>query len=73
MHARQLIETFKSKGIGDVEDGTLIIKAAFTAKPGKQSMIRRAPLIAVQNAFRENGIKAVPKPMTADAGPGVSG
>ncbi|EJL58534.1 small-conductance mechanosensitive channel [Rhizobium sp. CF122] len=71
--APDLIETFKSKGIGDVEDGTLIIKASFTAKPGKQSMIRRAALMAVQNAFRENGIKAVPKPMTADAGPGESG
>jgi small-conductance mechanosensitive channel len=65
--APDLIEPFKSKGIGEVEDGTLIIKASFTAKPGKQSMIRRAVLMAVQNVFRENGIKAVPKPMTANA------
>lgn len=71
--APDLIETFKSKGIGDVEDGTLIIKASFTAKPGKQSMIRRAALVAVQTAFRENGIKAVPKPMTTNAGPADSG
>jgi hypothetical protein len=28
----------KSKGIREVEDGTLIIKASFTAKPGMQSM-----------------------------------
>ncbi|MEK1889971.1 MAG: mechanosensitive ion channel domain-containing protein [Phyllobacterium sp.] len=70
--APDLIETFKSKGIGDVEDGTLIIKASFTAKPGKQSMIRRKTLMAVQNAFRQNGIKAVPKPMTANAVPGES-
>ncbi|UFS84082.1 mechanosensitive ion channel family protein [Rhizobium sp. T136] len=67
--APDLIEPFKSKGIGDVEDGTLIIKAAFTAKPGKQSMIRRAALTAVQNAFRENGIYAVPKPLTHQAEP----
>jgi small-conductance mechanosensitive channel len=67
--APDLLEPFKSKGIGDVEDGTLIIKAAFTAKPGKQSMIRRAVLMAVQNAFRENGIQAVPKPMTANIEP----
>jgi small-conductance mechanosensitive channel len=71
--APDLIEPFKSKGIGEVEDGTLIIKAAFTAKPGKQSMIRRAVLMAVQNAFRENGIQAVPKPLTANAEPVVPG
>lgn len=64
-----LLEPFKSQGIGDVEDGTLIIKAKFTAKPGKQSMIRRAILTAVQSAFREHGIQAVPKPMTANAEP----
>ncbi|MGR9346256.1 mechanosensitive ion channel family protein [Rhizobium leguminosarum] len=67
--APDLIEPFKSKGIGEVEDGTLIIKAAFTAKPGKQSMIRRAVLTAVQNAFRENGIHAVPRPLTNQAEP----
>jgi small-conductance mechanosensitive channel len=71
--APDLIEPFKSKGIGEVEDGTLIIKASFTAKPGKQSMIRRAALRAVQNAFRENGIKAVPKPMTTNAEPEALG
>jgi small-conductance mechanosensitive channel len=71
--APDLIEPFKSKGIGEVEDGTLIIKAAFTAKPGKQSMIRRAVLMAVQNVFRDNGIHAVPRPMTANVDPGESG
>lgn len=71
--APDLIEPFKSKGIGEVEDGTLIIKAAFTAKPGKQSMIRRAVLTAVQNAFRENGIHAVPRPLTNQAEPKVPG
>jgi small-conductance mechanosensitive channel len=71
--APDLIEPFKSQGIGEVEDGTLIIKAKFTAKPGKQSMIRRAALMAVQNAFRENGIHAVPKPLTANAEPTEAG
>ncbi|MBZ9605683.1 mechanosensitive ion channel family protein [Phyllobacterium chamaecytisi] len=71
--APDLIEPFKSKGIGDVEDGTLIIKASFTARPGKQSMIRRTVLMAVQSAFRENGIKAVPKPMTANPEPEAAG
>jgi small-conductance mechanosensitive channel len=65
--APDLIEPFKSQGIGDVEDGTLIIRTKFTAKPGKQSMIRRAALKAVHKAFRENGIHAVPKPLTGAA------
>lgn len=70
--APDLIEPFKSQGIGEVEDGTLVIKAKFTAKPGRQSMIRRAVLIAVQNAFRENNIHAVPKPL-AGAQPEAAG
>jgi small-conductance mechanosensitive channel len=65
--APDLIETFKSQGIADVEDGTLVIRGKFVAKPGKQSMIRRAVLKAVHQAFRENGIQAVPKPLTGDA------
>lgn len=63
--AGDLLEPFKSQGIAEVEDGTLIIRAKFKAKPGKQYMIRRAALKAAHNAFRENGIKAVPKPLTA--------
>ncbi|WP_287290416.1 hypothetical protein [Mesorhizobium sp.] len=60
--APDLSEPFKSKGIADLEDGTLVIRAKFTAKPGKQFAICRAALKAVHNAFRENGIRAVPKP-----------
>ena len=71
--APDLIETFKSQGIADVEDGTLVIRGKFVAKPGKQSMIRRAVLKAVHQAFRENGIQAVPKPLTGDAAPAAAG
>ena len=69
--APDLLEPFKSQGIAEVEDGTLVIRAKFKAKAGKQSMIRRAALTAVHRAFQENGIKAVPKPLTAnpDAAP----
>ncbi|MBL8580854.1 MAG: mechanosensitive ion channel family protein [Rhizobiaceae bacterium] len=62
--APDLLEPFKSQGIADVEDGTLVIRAKFKARAGKQSMIRRAALIAVHKAFLENGIKAVPKPLS---------
>lgn len=60
-----LLEPFKSQGIADVEDGTLVIRAKFKAKAGKQSMIRRAVMKKVHDAFLENGIKAVPKPITS--------
>lgn len=56
-----LLQPFTSTGISGVEDGTLVIRAEFTAKPGRQSAIRRAALKAVQTAFRANGILAVPK------------
>ncbi len=59
-----LLEPFKSQGIGAVEDGTLVIRAKFKAKAGRQFQIRKAALIGVQRAFRENGIVAVPKPLS---------
>jgi len=65
--APDIIETFKSQGIADVEDGTLVIRGKFVAKPGKQSMIRRAVLKAVHQGFRESGVRVVPKPLTGDA------
>ena len=68
--APDLLEPFKSQGISEVEDGTLVIRAKFKAKAGKQSMIRRAALTAVHRAFQENGIQAVPKPLTS--GPGAA-
>jgi len=66
--AGDLLEPFKSQGIAEVEDGTLVIRAKFKAKAGKHIMIRRAALIAVHQAFQENGIKAVPKPLTSNPG-----
>jgi small-conductance mechanosensitive channel len=68
--AGDLLEPFKSQGIAEVEDGTLVIRAKFKAKAGRQSMIRRAALTAVHQAFQENGIQAVPKPLTGSAAPG---
>ncbi|WP_245235556.1 mechanosensitive ion channel family protein [Mesorhizobium erdmanii] len=64
--AGDLLEPFKSQGIAEVEDGTLVIRAKFKAKAGRNFMIRRAVLIAVQQAFQENGIQAVPKPLTSN-------
>ncbi|OWK21790.1 hypothetical protein AJ88_11800 [Mesorhizobium amorphae CCBAU 01583] len=65
--AGDLLAPFKSQGIAEVEDGTLVIRAKFMAKAGKHFMIRRAVLLAVHQAFQENGIKAVPKPLNPGA------
>jgi small-conductance mechanosensitive channel len=69
--APDIIETFKSQGIANVEDGTLVVRGKFVAKPGAQSMIRRSVLKAVHQAFRDNGIRVVPKPLTGDPAPAV--
>lgn len=65
--AGDMLEPFKSQGIAEVEDGTLVIRAKFKAKAGRNFMIRRAVLIAVQQAFQENGIQAVAKPLTSSS------
>jgi small-conductance mechanosensitive channel len=62
-----LIEPFKSQGIAEVEDGTLVIRGKFKAKAGRQYNMRKAVLAAVHKAFRENGIKAVPRPLAPQA------
>jgi len=59
-----LLETFKSQGIASVEDGTLLVRGKFKARAGKQFAIRKAVYLAIQRTFRENGIVAVPKPIT---------
>lgn len=64
--APDILETFKSQGISSVEDGTLVVRGKFVTKPGHQTTVRRAVLKAVHQAFQENGIRAVPKPLTGD-------
>ncbi|MBP1844159.1 small-conductance mechanosensitive channel [Rhizobium petrolearium] len=61
-----LLQPLKSQGSTEVEDGTLIVKAKFMAKPGTQFPIRKAAMKAILQAFRENGIRAVPKPFSGD-------
>ena len=47
---------FKSQGVFAVDDSALVIRAKFTAKPGKQFLIRREAFSAVQKAFADNDI-----------------
>jgi moderate conductance mechanosensitive channel len=61
--APDLIEPFKSQGIAELEDGTLVVRGKFKAKAGRQSLIRRKVLAAVHHAFQEHGIRSVSKPL----------
>ena len=40
---QQITRTFASQGISEVEDGTLVIRAKFKAKAGKQILSRPRP------------------------------
>jgi hypothetical protein len=57
-----LLQPFKSQGIENVEDGTLVVRGTFMAKAGRQHNIRKKVLLAVHKAFLENDIRAVAKP-----------
>lgn len=55
--AQDFIDPFKSQGVLEVDDYGLIIRAKFTAKPGRQFVIRKEAYVAIQKAFEENGIE----------------
>ncbi|MFQ5937205.1 MAG: mechanosensitive ion channel family protein, partial [Acidiferrobacterales bacterium] len=65
------IEPFKSQGVFSMEDSAMIVRAKFTAKPGRQFQIRKEAYTRVQRAFRENGIKFAHRRVTVDLPPGV--
>lgn len=52
-----LIDTFKSQGVFDFDDSAIIVRGKFTAKPGKQFLIKREVFVQVQKKFEENGIE----------------
>lgn len=58
-----LLEPFKSQGIAALEEGTLVIRAKYKARAGRQFQIRKAILSKVRIVLAENGIKLVPKPL----------
>jgi hypothetical protein len=51
------------QAIAPVEDEALLLRGKFKAKAGRRFAIRTVVFSAVQAAFRNNGIRAVPKPM----------
>ncbi|MEO1248611.1 MAG: mechanosensitive ion channel domain-containing protein [Pseudomonadota bacterium] len=50
------LDPFKSQGVLDVDDSAIIVRGKFTAKPGKQFLIKREIYVRVQAAFEEAGI-----------------
>ncbi len=58
------LDPFKSQGVYNVDDSALIIRAKFTAKPGRQFIIRREAYLKVQRAFAENGIRFADRRVT---------
>ena len=64
------LEPLKSQGVYDIDDSAIILRAKFTAKPGKQFLIRRQVYIAVQQMFADNGIEFAPKQVIVRAAEG---
>ncbi len=56
-YAEDIIQTFKSQGVYDVNDVGIVVRGKFMAKPGKQWMIRKDVYSRVQKIFAENGIE----------------
>jgi small-conductance mechanosensitive channel len=55
--APSIIQTLKMKGVEQFGDYAIEIRLAITAKPGELSVIRRAALVMIKQAFDENGIQ----------------
>jgi len=64
------LEPLKSQGVKAMEDSAIIVRAKFTAKPGKQFQIRKEVYNRVQQAFQENGIHFAHRRVAVDLPPG---
>ncbi|MEM6462395.1 MAG: mechanosensitive ion channel domain-containing protein [Pseudomonadota bacterium] len=56
-YAEDIIQTFKSQGVYDVNDVGIVVRGKFMARPGKQWIIRKDVYARVQRIFAENGIE----------------
>ncbi|WP_281017286.1 MULTISPECIES: mechanosensitive ion channel family protein [unclassified Minwuia] len=52
-----LIQTFKSQGVLEVDDVGIVVRGKFMAKPGTQFTIRKFIYDRVQKLFDENGVQ----------------
>ncbi len=56
-YAGDLLQTFKSQGVYDVDDVGIVIRGKFMAKPGTQWVIRKDVYNRIQKALDEAGIE----------------
>ncbi|MEP0943051.1 MAG: mechanosensitive ion channel domain-containing protein [Rhizobiaceae bacterium] len=56
-YAGDLLQTFKSQGVYDVDDVGMVIRGKFMAKPGTQWVIRKDVYTRVQKILEANGIE----------------
>ena len=56
-YADDIIQTFKSQGVYDVDDVGMVIRGKFMAKPGTQWIIRKDVYTRVQKTLEANGIE----------------
>lgn len=56
-YASDIIQTFKSQGVGAVDDVGILVRGKFMSKPGKQWVIRKDIYARVQAAFAAAGIE----------------
>jgi len=61
---KDFIAPLKSQGVQTAEDDALVIRMKFTAKPGKQWMIKREAYRLVQEALAKNGIQFASRQVT---------
>jgi small-conductance mechanosensitive channel len=52
-----LLEPLKSQGVSAMEDGVVVVRVKFMARPGRQFMVQREAYHRLQKAFREQGIR----------------
>jgi len=58
------ISPLKSQGVHTAEEDALVIRMKFTAKPGKQWLIKRAAYVGVQEALAAKGIHFASRQVT---------
>lgn len=56
-YAENIIQTFKSQGVYDVDDVGIVIRGKFMAKPGTQWIMRKDVYSRVQKKLEANGIE----------------
>ncbi len=54
---RELLQPLKMQGIVDIREGALIVRFKFTAKPQNPSLVQRAAIRRMYEAFPEKGIE----------------